>query len=83
MIYIIIVVLAASILSVISAYLAISEKDPIVACIFLALLGVLYALVYYSLMAPDIVLAYIPISSIIIPALLVIVITKLRVKEID
>lgn len=83
MIYIIIVVLAASILSVISAYLAISEKDPIVACIFLALLGVLYALVYYSLMAPDIVLAYIPISSIIIPALLIIVITKLRVKEID
>lgn len=72
------VVLIAAALSVIASYLAISEKDPVTTCIYLALFGVFYALVYYVLMAPDVVLAYIPISSTIVPALLVVTVRKLR-----
>ncbi|MEM3927143.1 MAG: DUF4040 domain-containing protein [Desulfurococcaceae archaeon] len=83
MIFIFIIVLTASMLSVITAYLAISEKDPLISCVFLALFGVFYALIYYALMAPDIVLAYIPVSSIIIPSLFIILLTKHREKHGD
>ncbi|MEM4717472.1 MAG: hydrogenase subunit MbhD domain-containing protein [Desulfurococcaceae archaeon] len=81
MIYIVIVVLVASILSTISAYLVIAEKEHITSCILLALLGVLYSLIYYALMAPDIVLAYIPISSIIIPSLFITILTKQKEEK--
>lgn len=78
MIFTLVIVLIASALSVITAYLIIAEKDLLVSCIYLTLFGVFYALIYYALMAPDIVLAYIPISSIIVPALFFAILGKLK-----
>lgn len=72
------VILIAAALSIVASYLAVSEKDPVATCVYLALFGVFYALAYYVLMAPDVVLAYIPISSTIVPALLVITVRKLK-----
>lgn len=78
MIFALVIVLITSALSVITAYLVVSESDLLVSCIYLALFGVFYALIYYAFMAPDIVLAYIPISSIIVPALFFTILSKLK-----
>ncbi|MEM2287983.1 MAG: hydrogenase subunit MbhD domain-containing protein, partial [Sulfolobales archaeon] len=61
----IVVVLVASTLSIILAYLTMVEKDLLIATIYIAFIGVLYTLIYYILMAPDVVLAYMPVSSIL------------------
>ncbi|MEM4487925.1 MAG: hydrogenase subunit MbhD domain-containing protein [Desulfurococcaceae archaeon] len=78
MIIVFITVLVASLLSVFSAYLVIAEKDLLNSCIYLALFGVFYALIYFVLLAPDIVLAYIPISSTIVPVVLIVVIKGMK-----
>ncbi|MEM0000354.1 MAG: hydrogenase subunit MbhD domain-containing protein [Desulfurococcaceae archaeon] len=81
MIFTLIVVLVASALSVITAYLIVAEDDLLVSCVYLALFGVFYALIYYAFMAPDVVLAYIPISSIIVPAMFFTVLSKLGKRQ--
>ncbi|MEM0065938.1 MAG: hydrogenase subunit MbhD domain-containing protein [Sulfolobales archaeon] len=74
----IVVVLVASTLSIILAYLTMVEKDLLIATIYIAFIGVLYTLIYYILMAPDVVLAYMPVSSILLPLMIVIVLKKTK-----
>lgn len=78
-----IVVLVASALSIISSYLAVTERDLLVSSIYLGLFGVFYALIYYVFLAPDVVLAYIPISTTILPSLLIITLRKTGVRYED
>ncbi len=66
----------AALASVIATYLAIIEKDLIKAAIFSALQSTAYAALFYLLMAPDIVLTYIPVAVGIYPAVLVFLIKK-------
>lgn len=73
-----IVIFVASFLSVVVSYLAIVERDMLVSVIYIALLGILYSLMYYTLMAPDVVLAYIPISSILLPIMVIVVLKKTK-----
>jgi uncharacterized MnhB-related membrane protein len=66
----------ASLLSVVAAYLAIVEKDLIKAVIYGALQSGFYAVLYYLLMAPDIVLVYLPVAVGLIPGVLIVLISK-------
>lgn len=65
-----------SIMSTIAIYMAIKEQDLVKAVIFSALQSGFYALLYYFLMAPDIVLVYLPVGVGLIPGVLLILISK-------
>lgn len=69
-----VVVLVASFFSVVATYLAIAERDLLASVVFTSLTGVSYTLMYYVLMAPDVVLAYVPVSSVLLPALMFLVV---------
>lgn len=64
------------ILSTIAVYLAVKEKDLLKALIFSAVQSALYAVLYYLLMAPDIVLVYLPVSVGLIPGVILLLISK-------
>jgi len=66
----------ASLLSVVAVYLAIVERDLIKAVIYSALQSGFYAVLYYLLMAPDIVLVYLPVAVGLIPGVLIVLISK-------
>ena len=66
----------ATIISVVSTWLAVQEKDLIIATLFSAVQSTCYALLYYLLMAPDIVLVYLPVSVGLLPLLTIILIKK-------
>jgi len=65
-----------SIASVVSAFLAVRERDMVKAIVYSAIQSAMYALLFYVLMAPDIVLVYIPVSVGITPAVLLFVTKK-------
>lgn len=65
-----------SVASVIAAFKAIIEKDMVRAIVYSAIQSAMYALIFYVLMAPDIVLVYIPVSVGITPAILLFVTKK-------
>jgi len=65
-----------SVASVVAAYLAIRERDMVKAIVYSAIQSAMYALIFYVLMAPDIVLVYIPVSVGITPAVLLFVTKK-------
>jgi len=65
-----------ALLSVIATYLAITERDLLKAIIYSALQSTSYVIIFYLLMAPDIVLVYIPIALGIYPALLLFLIKR-------
>jgi uncharacterized MnhB-related membrane protein len=65
-----------SLLSVVAVYLAIVEKDLIKAVIYSSLQSGFYAVLYYLLMAPDIVLVYLPVAVGLIPGVLIVLISK-------
>lgn len=81
MILVLLVVLIASFFSVVAAYLAVAERDLLTASVYLSLLGVCYTLIYYTLMAPDVALAYIPVSTVLFPVMLIIVLKKTKRYE--
>ncbi len=62
--------------SVIAVYLAIVERDLLKAAIISAIQSTLYAFLYYLLMAPDIVLTYIPVAVGLYPAVILFLIKK-------
>ncbi|MEM0065639.1 MAG: hydrogenase subunit MbhD domain-containing protein [Sulfolobales archaeon] len=66
----------AALLSVVATYLAVRSRDMLAAVVFSAVQSTAYALIYYVLMAPDIVLVYIPVSVGILPAVAVLLIKK-------
>jgi multicomponent Na+:H+ antiporter subunit B len=71
------VVLAVSALaSTIAVYLAVTEKDLIKAVLYSAIQSTFYALIFYLLMVPDIVLVYIPVAVGLLPAILIIAVKK-------
>ncbi|RKZ01360.1 MAG: sodium:proton antiporter [Candidatus Hydrothermota bacterium] len=71
------VILAISVLiGLVFSYLAITERDLLKAVGFSAIQAVAYAIAFYLLMAPDIVLAYVAISVGIYSALLIFLIRK-------
>ncbi len=66
----------AALFSVVAVYLAITEKDLVKAVIYSAIQSTIYAFIYYMLMAPDIVLVYIPVAVGLYPAVILILISK-------
>lgn len=64
------------IMSTIAVYMAIKERDLVKAVIYSALQSGFYAILYYFLMAPDIVLVYLPVAVGLIPGVLLILISK-------
>ena len=62
--------------SVVAVFMAIMERDLLKAAIISAIQSTLYAFLYYLLMAPDIVLTYVPISVGLYPAILLFLIKK-------
>ena len=71
----------ASIFSVIAVYYAIMEKNLVRAVVFSAIQSTIYAFIYYMLMAPDIVLVYIPVAVGLYPAVILILISKTEKVE--
>ncbi|MCD6301729.1 MAG: DUF4040 domain-containing protein [Staphylothermus sp.] len=72
-----------SVTSVIAAFKAIIEKDMVRAIVYSAIQSAMYALIFYVLMAPDIVLVYIPVSVGITPAILLFVTKKTERRDGD
>ncbi|MEM1683241.1 MAG: hydrogenase subunit MbhD domain-containing protein [Ignisphaera sp.] len=66
----------ASLLSVVSVYLAIIERDLVKAVVYSALQSTFYALLFYLIMAPDIFLTYVPVSVGLYTALILVLIKK-------
>ncbi|WFO75551.1 DUF4040 domain-containing protein [Desulfurococcaceae archaeon MEX13E-LK6-19] len=62
--------------SVVATYLAIIERDLVRAILFSAIQSTAYAFIYYLLMAPDIVLVYIPVAVGLYPAVVLFLIKK-------
>ena len=62
--------------SVVATYLAIIERDLVRAILFSAIQSTAYAFIYYLLMAPDIVLVYIPVAVGLYPAVILFLIKK-------
>lgn len=81
MILIIVVILIASFLSVVMTYLTITEKDLLVATVYMSLIGISYTLIYCVLMAPDIALAYVPISTALLPVIIITILKKTKRYE--
>lgn len=81
MILVAMVILIASFFSVVTAYLAVMERDLMTAAVYMSLLGISYTLIYYVLMAPDIALAYIPVSTALLPIMIVTVLKKTKRYE--
>ncbi len=71
----------ASIFSVIAVYYAIMEKNLVRAVVFSAIQSTIYAFIYYMLMAPDIVLVYVPVAVGLYPAVILILISKTEKVE--
>jgi len=71
----------AALASVIAVYLAIFEKNLVKAVIYSAIQSTLYAFIYYVLMAPDIVLVYVPVAVGLYPAIILVLISKTEREE--
>jgi len=66
----------SAVLSVIATYLAVSDRDLLRALIFSALQSTAYAIIFLVLMAPDIVLVYVPVAVGIYPAVVLALIKR-------
>ncbi|MEZ0394709.1 MAG: hydrogenase subunit MbhD domain-containing protein [Desulfurococcaceae archaeon] len=67
---------ASGLLSTVAVYLAVRERDLVKAVIYSALQSGLYAIMYYLLMAPDIVLVYLPVAVGLVPGVIIVLISK-------
>lgn len=73
----------AGIGSTVSVYYAVIEKDLIKAVLYSAIQSTLYALLYFLMMAPDIILVYLPVAVGLIPGVLILLISKTERVEPD
>ena len=71
-----------ALIGLIASYLAITEKDLLKAVGYSAIQAIAYALIFHTLMAPDIVLAYVAIAVGIYSALLIFIIGKTERYEV-
>jgi len=69
--------------STIAVYLAMIERDLVKAVIYSAIQSTLYSLLFYLLMAPDIVLVYLPVSVGLIPGVFLLLISRTERREKD
>lgn len=76
------ILLITVIIGLIFSYLAITEKDLLKAIGFSAIQAIAYAIAFYILMAPDIVLAYVAVAVGIYSALLIFVVSKTERYEV-
>ncbi|RLG85229.1 MAG: sodium:proton antiporter [Thermoprotei archaeon] len=60
----------------VATYLAVTERDLVKAVVFSAIQSTAYAFMYYLLMAPDIVLVYVPVAVGLYPAVILFLIKK-------
>jgi len=67
---------AAALASVVATVLAVESRDLLKAVVFSALQSVAYTLMYFLLMAPDIVLVYAAVAVGIYPLILILLIKK-------
>jgi uncharacterized MnhB-related membrane protein len=65
-----------ALVSIITTWLAVQERDLLLAILFSALQSTCYALIYYLFMAPDIVLVYLPVSVGILPLITILLVKK-------
>ncbi len=63
-------------ISLAGTYLAVTEKDLVKAVLFSAIQSTAYAFIFYLLMAPDIVLVYVPVAVGLYPAIVLFLIKK-------
>ncbi|RLG84772.1 MAG: sodium:proton antiporter [Thermoprotei archaeon] len=70
-------------ISVIATYLAVTEKNLVRAVIYSAIQSTIYAFLYFLLMAPDIVLVYVPVAVGLYPAIILFLIRKTEHEERD
>ncbi len=70
------VLAALGIISMIATYLSIVERDLIKAVLFSAVQSTVYAFMFYLLMAPDILLVYVPVAVGLYPAVILFLIKK-------
>ncbi len=66
----------AAVTSIVFTYLAVVERNLVQAVVFSAVQSTMYALIYFLLMAPDIVLVYLPVGVGIYPAIVLLLIKK-------
>jgi uncharacterized MnhB-related membrane protein len=71
-----------ALIALIASYLAITERDLLKAVGYSAVQAIAYAIIFYILMAPDIVLAYVAIAVGIYSALLIFIIGKTQRYEV-
>jgi len=71
-----------ALIGLIFSYLAITEKDLLKAVAYSAVQAIAYAIIFYLLMAPDIVLAYVAIAVGIYSALLIFIVGKTKRYEV-
>ncbi len=64
------------IISLVAVYMAITEKDLVKAVLYSAIQSTAYAFLFYLLMAPDIVLVYVPVAVGLYPAVILFLIKK-------
>ncbi len=70
-------------ISVIATYLAVTEKNLVRAVLYSAIQSTIYAFLYFLLMAPDIVLVYVPVAVGLYPAIILFLISKTEHEERD
>lgn len=73
---------SVALLSVIFTFLAVRTKDLMNAVIFSSVQSIAYALIYFLLMAPDIVLVYVAVSVGIYPLILILLVKKVGRSEV-
>lgn len=76
MIAALILLIIATVLSLVFVYMAVTEKDLIKAVVFSAGQSICYAILLHAMAAPDITMTYVAVSVGLYSALLVFVISK-------
>ena len=70
------VLAALGLISMVATFMAVLERDLLKAVLFSAVQSTAYAFMFYILMAPDILLVYVPVAVGLYPAVLLFLIKK-------
>jgi len=70
------VLAALGLISMVATFMAVMERDLLKAVLFSAVQSTAYAFMFYILMAPDILLVYVPVAVGLYPAVILFLIKK-------
>lgn len=70
------VLAALGLISMVATFMAVLERDLLKAVLFSAVQSTAYAFIFYILMAPDILLVYVPVAVGLYPAVILFLIKK-------